>query len=262
MIDLHNHMLPGLDDGAADWEECLGMARLAVEDGVLGIVCTPHWIAGVYHNSRSTILECMELCKAKLRDRGIHLDLYPGSELRLDGSLPKKIKSREVLTLNDGGRYVLIELPGLFMAHHVERFLWQLLSQGITPVIGHPERNIHVQQQPEELSRWIKMGALVQVTGASLLGHFGKPARDFTRKLLEHRMVHIVSTDAHDMHDRAPRLSLARRALDEMVGEEDAALLTFVTPRRILQGEPLKPETPLPFGGRSSFWKKLWGGGR
>jgi protein-tyrosine phosphatase len=256
MIDLHNHILPGLDDGAETWEESLEMARMAFEDGITGVVCTPHWSAGVYENSRSAILKSVRLFAEKLHERNIPLELYPGSELRLDPGLIQKIQSREILTLNDNGAHALLELPDIFVAAHMDNFLWQLCSQGITPILAHPERHLLIQRQPERLSCWIRMGALVQVTGASLLGHFGKFTRDVTVQLVEHRMVHIVATDAHGVRRRAPRLAQARHEIVQLAGEEQAHLLTCETPRKILAGASIQPHQPLPISG-TTWWKKL-----
>lgn len=258
MIDLHSHMLPELDDGAANWEESLGMARLAVEDGIRAVVCTPHWSVGVYENSRTVILEKIALFQTKLQAHKIPLEIYPGSELRLDASLPRKIKSREVLTLNDKGLHALIELPGIILSEHVNRFLWELCSHDITPILGHPERNFLLQRQPAKLAAWIEMGVLVQVTGGSLLGQFGRSARDFALKLMQHRMVHIVSTDAHGILRRSPELSAARRLVEQILGEELANRLTYETPKRILHGEAVKAEAPLPLSSRPSGWKSLF----
>lgn len=257
MIDLHNHILPGLDDGAVDLEESLEMARMAVEDGITGVVCTPHWSAGIYDNSRAEILNSLQLLKKKLHDSNIPLELYPGSELRLNGSLANKIQSRELLTINDRGVHALIELPEIFVAEHIDNFLWQLCSQGITPILAHPERNPWVQRQPQMISVWIQMGALVQVTGASLLGLFGKLTQDFTVQLVKHQMVHIVATDAHAMHQRVPRLARARQAIEELTGAAQAHLMTSETPRRIVAGASIEVHQPLPITSRPNWWKKL-----
>ncbi|MDY0041895.1 MAG: CpsB/CapC family capsule biosynthesis tyrosine phosphatase [Desulforhabdus sp.] len=257
MIDLHNHMLPGLDDGAVDWEESLAMARLAVRDGIRGVVCTPHWLRGAYETSRSVVLEKAALLREKLQDRKIPLEIYPGSELRLDTALLNKIKSREILTLNDNGRYALLELPPVVISEHVERFLWELCSQGITPILGHPERNFFLQRQPTKLANWIKRGALVQITGASLLGHFGRSAQEFAQLLIEHHMVHVLATDAHGMQNRPPVLSAAHHLAEQIMGKEYAARLVCETPKCIVQGVPVPTEAPLPLDNRASVWRKL-----
>lgn len=259
MIDVHNHILPGLDDGAADWDESLEMARVAVEDGIEAVVCTPHWMPGVYENTRSIILQRLEMLSEKLLQHNIKLRLYPGSELRLDASLPDKIRSRELLSINDGGSYVLIELPEVVMSEHLQRFFWDFMAQGITPIIAHPERNSYVLNHPEQLFDWVEMGVILQITGSSILGRFGRSSRDLAFSLLAHQMVHVVATDSHGMRSRSPKLGRIRRKLEEIVGEKRARELTCTAPKRILSGERLEVEAPLPFATQAPPWKKFLG---
>ena len=259
MIDLHNHMLPGLDDGAADLGESIKMARAAAEDGIKAVVCTPHWIPGLYENTRTVILERIEILTEKLREQNIQLRLYPGSELRLDASLPQKIMSREVLSVNDSGRHVLIELPEVVTSDHLEHFFWDLIAQGVTPIIAHPERNFYVQSHPEKVFGWVQMGVMLQITGSSLLGRFGRPSLDLAMRFLHHRMVHIVATDSHGLRMRSPKLARVRQLLEQTVGEDRAREMTCTTPKRIISGQRLKIEAPLPFTSEPRLWKKLLG---
>ncbi len=257
MIDLHSHILPGLDDGAEDWEESINMARSAANDGIQGMVCTPHWVIGVYENTRPIILQQVATFREKLRDHNISLKVYPGSELRLDPSLLQKIKQREILTLNDGGQYALIELPEVVMSEHLETFLWDMIAHGITPIIGHPERNSFVQSHPEKLSNWIEMGTMIQITASSLLGYFGRRTMEFTKMMLDHQLVHIMATDSHGMRTRSPQLSKAARMLEEIVGKVEAHKMTLETPKRIVSGKRVNLDSPLPFQKQESLWKKL-----
>ncbi|MCK8603381.1 tyrosine-protein phosphatase [Desulfoferrobacter suflitae] len=257
MLDLHSHILPGLDDGAADWRESLAMARSAADDGIRGMVCTPHWMIGVYDNTRPIVFEQVAALRRKLQNHGIPLTLYPGSELRLDASLLQRIRRREILTVNDGGRYALIELPEAIMSERLEMFLWDMIVHGITPVIAHPERNAFVQQHPEKLANWIRMGIMTQITAASLLGLFGSRTLEFTRMMLEHRLVHIMATDSHGLHTRPPILSRAAERLEEIVGKDEAQRMTMVTPHRIVSGQPFSVASPRPLQRRASLWKKF-----
>ena len=261
MIDLHCHILPGLDDGSPDWENTLAMARLAVEDGIEGVVCTPHCIFGMFDNTRSLVLEATEKLRKRLLEESIPLEVYPGSELRLDFNLPRRIESREVLTLNDTGRYALIKLPEDVLPQHMANFFWDLQSQGITPLIAHPERNEVLIRHPARLYRWVEMGVLTQVTAASILGRFGKETRSFSISLMEHNLVHVLATDSHGPKSRVPKLTEGLKAAEKIVGEQRAREMVLETPSRIIRGESVSTHDPIPFKSRShhsSFFKRFF----
>ena len=260
MLDLHNHMLPGLDDGARDWAESLEMARIAVEDGIRGVVCTPHWVYGYFENSREVVLRTVEGLRQRLKDHAIPLEVYPGTELRLDSEIPRRIEEGLLLTVNDGRRYALIELPDEIVPQNMENFFWELQSQNITPIIGHPERNRPMMRDPTRLQRWVEMGALVQMTAASLTGRFGTELRKFSYSLLEHHLVHIVATDAHGIESRVPRLSEGYQEVKKILGKEMARQMVNDTPLQIVRGEQVTPYDTIPFsakGSRNSLVKKI-----
>lgn len=261
MLDIHSHILPGLDDGAADWEQSLAMARMAVEDGIEGVVCTPHWILGRYANARPLILSALEKLRGKLAGHNIPLQLYPGAELHLDPTLPRGLRSRDLLTLNDTGRFALIEFPEELLPQNVEEFLWNLRMQKITPVIAHPERNLALRRDPARLYRLVQMGVLAQLTAASLLGHFGREVRKFSVFLLDHNLVHVLVTDAHGLTVRTPKLFQACKVIEGMKGKEVMRQMTCETPKRIIRGEPVVPAEPIPIPCRSSGstrWKRFF----
>lgn len=258
MIDLHNHMLPGIDDGARDWEQSLEMARLAVEDGIEGVVCTPHWCYGFYENTRSDILRAFQKFREKLEDRRIPLKVYPGAELHYNPDIPRRIWEETALTLNDTGRYALVELPHESLPENMERLFGSLLYQRVTPVISHPERNAGFLRHPHRLSRLIEMGALTQITAASLLGRFGSDIQKFTVFLMGHRMVHVLATDAHGVKGRPPRLAAAVKEAELIVGKEAARQMVLDTPIKIVRGEPVGTGEPIRIdvSAYSPFWKR------
>jgi len=155
MVDLHSHVLPGLDDGASDWNQSLEMCRLAAAEGIAEMVCTPHWVYGLYENSRQRILRACADLRQRLVDSEIPLRVHPGCEIRLEPDIVEQLTSSRLLTLNDTGRYALIELPGEFAADYVENCLRRILARGITPVLSHPERNPALFRSPEKLHRWV-----------------------------------------------------------------------------------------------------------
>jgi len=260
-FDMHNHMLPGLDDGASNWKQSLTMASMAVEDGIEGVVCTPHWVLGRYENTRSMILSALETFKEKLAEHEIPLKVYPGAELHLDVSIPQGIQAGELLTINDTGRFALIELPQELLPQNLEEFLWDLQTQKITPIIGHPERNTVLLQDPARLYEWVQMGVLTQLTAASLLGLFGRKVQRFSALLVEHNLIHVLATDAHGLHERSPILSEGYKVIEEMKGEETAFQMVCETPKRIIQGEPVSPVEPILIPARSTgftHWKRFF----
>lgn len=245
-------MLPHLDDGAVDWEQALTMARTAVDDGIIGVVCTPHWSRGYINNTRQAVLNALERLRQELQDQNIPLTVYPGSELRLDFNIIEKMDSGEVLSVNDTGRYALLELPVDAVPRRVDDFFWEMRRHNIRPIISHPERYPMLMEDPSPLYGWIETGALTQITAASILGIFGRKVQRFSRFLLEHRMVHILATDAHDMGLRKPRLSRALEETQAIVGKESAHRMVYDTPQAIVQGKPLQFDGPIPQGKPSS----------
>jgi protein-tyrosine phosphatase len=251
MVDIHSHILPGLDDGASDWADSIAMAQVAVADGIREVVCTPHWVSGSFENTRPSVLTVLHEFREKLHEHEIPLTVYPGGELRLDVELAGKINSGELLTLNDTGRYVLIELPAEFLPRNLENIFWELQSQDITPVLGHPERNCGLHRDPMLLYRLVEMGSLVQITAGSVTGRFGPEVRKFSHSLLEHGLVHVIGTDSHGAKTRTPRLTEALKQATEILGERAAERMVNETPRRIVEGNRVVPDDPVPLTQRS-----------
>jgi protein-tyrosine phosphatase len=236
VIDLHSHILPGLDDGAGDLGQSLQMARMAVEDGISGMVCTPHLSPSFPGNNREVILAAFKEFKARLVEEKIGLEVYPGCELAIDSDLPDKLASGELLTLNDCGHIALIEMPVELIPPHMNTFFWTMQVKGLTPILAHPERNYLLVREPSILRKWIEAGVLVQITGGSLKGHYGKRIRDFSSMLLKQRMVHFVSTDSHGPDMRRPVLSEARRIVESVVGIEESQKIFNENPVEVVNG--------------------------
>ncbi len=252
MIDLHNHILPGLDDGADSWPKSIAMARMACEDGITDIVCTPHWVPGKYNNQREQILAATDAFKKHLAHEKIPLNIYPRGDPRLDVALPEKIASGELMTMNDTGVYALIELPEESLPDSLEDFLWHLALKNIKPIISHVERHPLLHKNPQRLLRWVEMGVLTQITAASVQEKFSAEIRDFSLMLLEHRLVHILVTDSHGLHLRAPKLQAGFDIVKNIVGEESARRMVYDLPKDIIDGREVFTDDPLPFK------KKKW----
>ncbi len=236
------------------------MAKAAVNDGIKALVATPHWNEGVYDNHRECILSVTRELQERLARSGIPLKVYPGSELRLHPTIPHGVRSGRLMTINDTGRYLLLELPPTFVAANLNAFLFEVQSQGVTPVLAHPERNPVVMHHPEYLEEWVRCGVLVQITAESLLGGWGKDVQRFSIKLLEKGLVHIMASDAHNSKNRPPKLRQASLLAAGLLGEEAARDLVEDVPSRILKGEPvLSAERPSSMVRRRkpSLWKRI-----
>lgn len=259
MIDLHSHMLPGVDDGAPDLEAALAMARAAVQDGITEVCCTPHYIPQLYENDRRTVLDAVTALRRFLAENGMPLTLHAGCEIRLHASMPQALRQNKLLTLGDAGRYVLVELPPHALPLRLEDFFWELRRFGFTPVLAHPERHPFLGRHPGLLFKWVRAGALVQITAGSLLGHFGKQVREGTLRLLEHRLVHVIASDAHHAKERAPALSLALDEAAKRLGKDAARDLVLTVPRCILEGKICEVPEPVPREKRRPFWRRIFG---
>ncbi|MDA8307930.1 MAG: hypothetical protein M0Z81_14000 [Deltaproteobacteria bacterium] len=257
VIDFHCHILPDLDDGAPDWEHSVEMARIAVADGISGIVCTPHLSPVFPDNDRKAVMASVEQLRIRLRKAEIPLELYPGAELAIDSDLGEKIKSNEVMTINDNRNVALIEMPVETIPPNIERFFWSIQSTGIDIVLGHPERNPCLMKDPSILFRWIQRGVMVQVTASALAGKHGHQVRDFTVNLLKRRMIHLVASDSHGPTRRRPGLSAARAVVESVIGKEEAHKIFCENPQQLLLGTVPDFAPPLQALKKTSFLQRI-----
>jgi len=238
MIDIHCHVLPGMDDGPASMDESLAMVRLAVADGIRGAICTPHWHPVFWPNERNAIAIAVETLRLRLQVEDIAFDVWPGSELSLDADLEAGLAGGRLATLN-GGSWVLLELPGAFPPTGIDNFLLNFLRSGRRLVLAHPERYPFILRDPARLHAWVEMGVAVQITAASLLGRLGPEIATLCRILLEHRLVHFLASDGHGTASRRPLLQDARMAATEIAGNDDAWRLVHTHPQAVICNEPL-----------------------
>ena len=240
MIDLHNHLLPGIDDGARKIDETLEFLRLARRDGVRTVVATPHMKPGVYDNTRETILERVALVREAQRgDEAEGVTLLPGAEVYYTADLTARVGNGQLMTRGDGGRYLLLELPYQQVPIGVEETIFQLKLRQITPLMAHPERVAYYLTDIERVASSIRLGALMQVTGSSITGRFGDRAREFALRMLERNMIHVLASDSHDVRHRPPTLSGAVKAATVVVGEAAARRLVDDNPAAIIAGRPV-----------------------
>jgi protein-tyrosine phosphatase len=240
LIDLHTHILPGIDDGSKNLEMSLEMARMAVEDGTTILACTPHIYPGLYMNTQEGIkAECAKLQKA-LDVFHIPLKLVVGADAHLVPELLDGLKSGRVPTLNDS-RYFLLE-----PSHHVpppnfEESVFQISAAGYHPVLTHPERLVWIEQHYATFVRLAQRGVWMQLTAGAILGKFGKRARYWSERMLDEGLVHLVASDAHTISMRSPKMAEARERLVSLMGKAETHRLLVERPQAILDN--LDPAT-------------------
>ncbi len=260
MIDLHIHILPGIDDGPVTLQEAAAMARLALAAGTSAVVATPHVAPGLYDNDKAGILAAVQDLQSYLQQCEIGLQVYPGAEYLLEPGLAEGLAAGEVLTLANDGRYLLVEFPAMGIPVFSEQALFEICLQGVTPVIAHPERNGDFLRDPGKLLSLLDRGALCQGTAHSFNGLFGKRVRQVALTYLREGCYSFISSDAHGDGARGPALSdflTVAGDYDPNVGE----LLTAVNPRLLLSGDPLQvaPKLTQTSGlKKRGFWSRLW----
>ncbi len=236
MIDLHCHILPGLDDGARDLAVSLEMARLSVADGVSVVACTPHILPGLYRNSGAQIRHATEQLQEVLDQEGIPLRLVSGADIHMVSDFVAGLRSGHLLSLAES-RYVLVEPPHHIAPIGLEELLFGLLVAGYVPILTHPERLAWIKSHHSTIARLARGGVWMQVTAGSLAGAFGRNAQYWACRMLDEGDVHILATDAHDIERRLPNLSEGRELAAKRVGRHEAERLVTTRPAGILQNE-------------------------
>lgn len=244
MIDIHSHILPGLDDGAPDLDVSLEMARAAAADGISKIIATPHVISDGFPNDREKILEALQGLRQALIKEQIPVDVLPGGEYRLEPDLPQRLKRGEILTLNDNGSYLLIELPATILPPFFEQVAYEIQLQGVTPIIAHPERNYVIMENPGIIKDLTDRGMLAQITAASITGDFGKDIKKSAWQLIKQGSAHFVASDSHYYKGRrSPRLSEALHEIKKHSSEQTARAFFYENPASVISGQALEKTT-------------------
>ncbi len=195
--DIYSHILPGIDDGSQDMEQTLAMVKIATLDSITAIAATPHVISGVYDNKKEYILSVLQDLNKRLDIENIPVQVLPGAEIRMEPDLPSRQQKGELLTLNDTGRYLLLEFPAAYIPDYTARVMYELQLQGITPIYAHPERNADVNKNPQPLLELAARGALLQINTGSITGLFGSEVKKTAYKLLKQGEAHVIGSDAH-----------------------------------------------------------------
>ena len=235
MIDLHCHILPGIDDGAPDLPTALMMLRLAATNGITHMVATPHIHPGRFDNDIKTITAAFRTLKAATLENDINVKLGMAAEVRIDPIAVKMLDDERIpfIGKRDGERILLVEMPHSHIPAGTDKFLGRLLDMNIRPLIAHPERNKEAMRNPDRLQPLIDMGCLLQVTASSLAGGFGHQAYMVAAGLLEQGAVEILASDAHNTRHRPPELYPGMESAADIVGREEALKLVLDHPMQL-----------------------------
>jgi protein-tyrosine phosphatase len=255
MVDIHSHIIWGVDDGARSREDSLAMLRLAAETGTTDIVATPHCDP---HYKFDPVLRD-ERIRDLMEATGGTPRIHPGCDFRLSlDNIQLALQDPSRFTIN-GRRYLMVEFDEVLIAPVTEEIFRRFIALGICPVVTHPERNPLLQSAFDRLQNWTHMGCLLQVTAQCLTDRFGKAAQESARELLRRGLVHVIASDGHDTENRPPRLDLAREILNREIGPETAELLLVTNPSAIIAGEPVwNPASTGTAPRKKKSWFAFW----
>jgi protein-tyrosine phosphatase len=243
MIDIHSHILPEVDDGSHSLDESVEMCRASAADGVTVMVATPHAHDGV-HTTHDP--EFLRQKVAELNEQlGGALRVVIGCELRFTHDIVRQVCDTKTAPTIAGGPYVLVEFPHSVVPPGSERPLFELMSNQITPIIAHPERNQMLMAEPERFFPLIEMGVLGQMDTGSITGQFGKRVQQTVQVMLEHGLIHFIASDCHNTRNRLPGMSEAVALTAEIVGEQYARSIADENPLAVVEGRSI-PSVPNP----------------
>jgi protein-tyrosine phosphatase len=241
MIDIHNHLLPQIDDGPSDEQETFEMCRLARDDGITTIVATPHSFDGKFVTKPEKVRSLAAELNSRLKSGHIDLNVVPGMEVRVGVDLLMRLERHEILPLNDG-KHVLLEFHPADIPLGFENLLHRILELGYSAILAHPEKNLAIQAAPEFvyklLTQFKPWELLIQITADSLNGTAGFRARSCSKILLKNNLVHLIASDAHSTQGRPPSLSKAVSSAARIVGEDSALKMVYDIPRAVVMGSP------------------------
>ena len=235
MIDIHHHLLPGLDDGSPSLDNSLKMVEMAARDGITHIVCTPHANDRFFYNREKN-----DRLLADLRGRTdgkVTLGLGCDFHMSYD-NIQDALDNPGRYTIN-GHSYLLVEFADTMIPDSATDNLYELGVSKQRPIITHPERNPVLQRHPERLAAWLRDGALVQVTASSFTGRFGRTAQATAETFMKRNWVHFLATDAHNLESRPPVMSVGFEYVKKHYGREAAERLCVENPLAVFEGREL-----------------------
>jgi protein-tyrosine phosphatase len=261
LIDLHCHLLPGIDDGAKNLAMSLDMARIACADGITTIVCTPHILPTVYDNAGPEIKAAVTLLQQELSMEGIPLRLLSGADVHIVPDLVSGLNNGRIITLASS-RYLLLEPPHHVMPPKFDDCIFRLQSTGYVAILTHPERLSWIEPQYASIRRMIHKGLWIQLTAGSLTGRFGQGPRYWAERMLDEGLCHVFATDAHNTSTRPPHLARVQAMVEQRLGAAETTNIFRIRPRGVIENVSPAKLPPLPASGSSqqqvqTGWKGL-----
>lgn len=244
MIDLHTHILCGIDDGSKSIEMSREMLDIAFANGTTSIFATPHVIEAYNKPSWDLLVDKSKELQQIAETEKIDINIFPGAEIQMNWELLAEIGEQGAYCLN-GGRYVLIELPVLEIPEYADEFFYRLMLKELTPIIAHPERNRNLMQNEVKLLEWMRKGILLQCNSGSITGAFGKQIRNNAEFLLQNKIISFIGSDAHRDKGRNTDLSEAKRIVTNMVGENYCKEIFYINPESVLKNDLIEINVPL-----------------
>lgn len=253
MVDLHCHLLPGIDDGSKSMKISLRLAREATENGVTHALLTPHHMNGRYVNHKQDVIRQTKEFQEQLREHNIPLTVFPGQEVRINGHLLDALDKDDILFADTGNRYLMLEFPDDDVPHYTNQMIFDLQQRGITPVIVHPERNTKIMAEPDLIYQLLQKGCLSQITASSYVGTFGKKVEEFSCQLIKAGQGYVFASDAHDLPGRKYEMC---QAFDKMQHEFGQKMVDQYqqNARLIINGENLLINEIRKIEKKKRFW--------
>ncbi|HEY0222622.1 MAG TPA: CpsB/CapC family capsule biosynthesis tyrosine phosphatase [Lactovum miscens] len=219
MIDIHCHILPEIDDGAKTVEDTLTMLKVAIEEGITVITATPHHNPK-YKNERSLILQKVQEVEQIIKENNLPIQVLPGQEVRVYGEVIADFKDNKLLTAADNSRFMLIEFPSDHVPGYASHLFYQMQSNGLQPILVHPERNSAIIENPNILYDLVNQGVLSQITASSVTGYFGRKIQKLTYQIIQNNLTHFIASDAHNMASRSFKMKEALKIVEDEFGFE------------------------------------------
>lgn len=239
MIDIHSHILPGVDDGARSIEESIKILQKAADAGVTTIVATPHVLEVPSKSEWQEVSNVFNGLKQKIVQENIHIEMILGAELFISPELPKTIKENRELTINNRNKYVLIELPMNEIPYFTKQIIFELQLQGIVPILAHPERYMEIQKDINKLVDFVRKGVLTQLNSGSLTGRYGKKVQKTAKRLLTNNLIYMIGSDVHPTFNGYCSLSQGVNRAAGLIGMRKARQMVTSIPARVIRGEEI-----------------------
>jgi protein-tyrosine phosphatase len=236
MIDIHTHILPGIDDGPVNSDQSLKMLHRGVAEGILGLVCTSHVLDQLDEKVEARFIKAFKELEKKVKENHIPINLWLGSEIHCHAAFNRNSK---LATLNGNGKYILFELPMIEVPKDAKELFFDLSLDGLTPILAHPERNLYLQQNLELVEDFVQRGVLMQINAGSLTGDFGRKVKQTAFKMMQQKIVHFVASDCHSVKTRPLAMKKAYKMVSRKWGEPVGKRLFRINPYKAVIGEQI-----------------------